>query len=604
VSFNDTYKFLNFLYEADRPITFAFGLDNIHANNKYGPYPKTFNNNNKSIKEFTEHAIYAQDYDTRGVFLTVNEIKGKRSDNNVVRINALYAELDYSADNRDSIIQKLKDLEIPPNMIVASKNGPHAYWVVSDMQVSDFDQYQHGLYAYLISKGFNPDSKSINKSRLLRVPGFYHLKDINDPFMLDVVHFVDKKYSTGDLKSFLGYEYKKVCIKNKQTGRIKDKVITTKLAITNNYYNNYINKLYNINNINININKDNKYISLIRNNKLYFKYEDFIKFINTIDLKEVFEFNKSTQCFFHNDSKPSASYYQSASGDWLYTCHSDKCEGKALNNIHFIAKLCHITAKDVVKILKAKLKVITSVEHINNAQKRIEFNLKALQSIKGSSDYPNTNKLLKLFWNDLESVVQYQSDRACSDQFIYRDKPLVFLSNRYLGKINNRDKNSANRLFNMFAVVGLIVKVREEGLSEHVLHNAKMLQANMTARAGKTMNMISFYAMPVYTDELLAQVEAMCGKLLSKGITVSCINCKVIEQAVNIETAMRAYKIIRVIKPVEIKEQWIDNDDDIEEFLEEIHWIDPLEEYVASLFNRGSPMEVYEMSCLKNERML
>jgi hypothetical protein len=305
MSLNDTYKFLNFLYEADRPINFDFGLDNIHKD--YAPYSKTYFNNNKSIKEFTEHATYAQTYDTRGVFLTVNEVKGKRSDNNVVRINALFVELDYSADNRNSVIQQLKDLEIPPNMIVASKNGPHAYWVVSNIDVEDFEQYQHGLHGYLISKGFKPDSKSINKSRLLRVPGFYHLKDVNDPFMLNLVHFVDKKYSTDDIKSLLGYEYKKDCIKIKQKRQLKDRVTTTK--ITNNiYYNNYINKLYNINNINININKDNKYISLIRNNKLYFKYEDFIKFINTIDLKEVLEFNKSTQCFFHNDSKPSASY--------------------------------------------------------------------------------------------------------------------------------------------------------------------------------------------------------------------------------------------------------------------------------------------------------
>ena len=597
------FQFLKFLQPDNYPVCFSFGIDDKPKDAK--PYSKFFNNNNNSIKDFISYASLRQDEYKDGVFIAVNESDGKgRKKENIIGVNALYAELDYSSDNRSEMISKLMALDIPPNMIVASKNGPHTYWVVSDIDLNEFESYQHGLYGYLHDNGFTPDPKSINISRLLRVPGFYHLKNPNDPFKINLVHCSNIKYKKDELNHFLGYEYKKVCIKNRQKGQLKEKDITISNT-TNLYYNNYINNKYNIINIDIKLNKDNKYISFIRNNKNYIKYEDFIKFINTIDLREILEFNKSTQCFFHNDKQASASYYQSPSGDWLYTCHSSNCDADTMNNIHLLAKLCHTTPQQIVKTLKVKLNVITSVEHINNAQKRTEFNLKALEEVKGSSTYKNINKLFKAYWNDITNVVQYQSDKACSSEFIYRDKPLAFLSNRYLGKLNGKDKNSANRLFNMLAVVGFIVKVREESLPEYVLLNAKILQSNMTARAnGKRMNVISFYAMPVYTDELLAQIESMCGRLINQGITVSGISGKSIEEAVNIETAMKAYKIIRVIKPQEIKEEWLYEDDGLEEFLEEIHWIDPLEEYVASLFNRGSPMEVYEMSCLKNERML
>jgi hypothetical protein len=106
--------------------------------------------------------------------------------------------------------------------------------------------------------------------------------------------------------------------------------------------------------------------------------------------------------------------------------------------------------------------------------------------------------------------------------------------------------------------------------------------------------------MPVYTDELLAQVELICGKLINKGMTVSYISSKGIEEAVNMDVAMKAYKVVKIIKPFEIKEEWFYDDDSFELFLEEINWVDPLEEYVAHLFNRGSPTEVYKMSYLKN----
>ncbi|PWW04839.1 DNA primase RepB-like protein [Paenibacillus cellulosilyticus] len=66
-------------------------------------------------------------------------------------------------------------------MIVETKNGFHMYWPIQDGSIDKFVPIQKALV-----QKFSSDPRITNLSRAMRVPGFYHMKDPDDPFMVKV----------------------------------------------------------------------------------------------------------------------------------------------------------------------------------------------------------------------------------------------------------------------------------------------------------------------------------------------------------------------------------------------------------------------------------
>ncbi|MDQ0062177.1 ribosomal protein L18 [Paenibacillus harenae] len=76
-------------------------------------------------------------------------------------------------------------------MIVETSNGYHIYWALRDGAVSKFVPIQKAL-----AQKFNSDPLITNLARVMRIPGFYHMKDPNTPFMVRVVQWGRKKRFT------------------------------------------------------------------------------------------------------------------------------------------------------------------------------------------------------------------------------------------------------------------------------------------------------------------------------------------------------------------------------------------------------------------------
>ncbi|GMK37273.1 hypothetical protein PCCS19_03260 [Paenibacillus sp. CCS19] len=92
------------------------------------------------------------------------------------------------AERTKSRIEQLKKTylnrhrsSIKDAMIVETKNGFHMYWPIQDGSLDKFEPIQKAL----VNK-FNSDPRITNLSRAMRVPGFYHMKDPSDPFMVKV----------------------------------------------------------------------------------------------------------------------------------------------------------------------------------------------------------------------------------------------------------------------------------------------------------------------------------------------------------------------------------------------------------------------------------
>jgi len=101
-----------------------------------------------------------------GVYVMVNKGNGKgRNAKNVVKVRALFIDLDGSP--WEPVAELLK-----PHIRVESSPGRyHLCWLVSDCSLEQFKPLQQA-----IARKFDGDKVCVDLCRVLRVPGFYHLK--------------------------------------------------------------------------------------------------------------------------------------------------------------------------------------------------------------------------------------------------------------------------------------------------------------------------------------------------------------------------------------------------------------------------------------------
>lgn len=112
-----------------------------------------------------------------GVYVMVNKGDGiGRRNESVVAIRSYFVDLDGAP------IDPVLDAEAPPHIVVESSPGKwHAYWTVQEGEsLADFKSCQKALAAK-----FNGDSAVCDLARVMRVPGFWHLKA--DPFQTRLV---------------------------------------------------------------------------------------------------------------------------------------------------------------------------------------------------------------------------------------------------------------------------------------------------------------------------------------------------------------------------------------------------------------------------------
>lgn len=111
-----------------------------------------------------------------GVFVMVNAGDGGgRKANNVVRVRALFADLDGAP------LEPVLAVPLHPHIVVeSSPQRYHAYWLVNDCPLQDFTRLQAAIAAK-----FGGDPKVKDLPRVMRVPGFWHQK--RAPFQTRIV---------------------------------------------------------------------------------------------------------------------------------------------------------------------------------------------------------------------------------------------------------------------------------------------------------------------------------------------------------------------------------------------------------------------------------
>ena len=127
-----------------------------------------------------DHAANLTDLQSRGagVFITINATDGTgRKAENITRVRALWLDLDGAP------IEPVREWETPHIEVESSPGKWHAYWLVNDVTLEQFTPLQDALI-----KKFDGDPAVKDLPRVMRLPGFWHLKPGSATHMSRVVH--------------------------------------------------------------------------------------------------------------------------------------------------------------------------------------------------------------------------------------------------------------------------------------------------------------------------------------------------------------------------------------------------------------------------------
>lgn len=115
-----------------------------------------------------------------GIFFTVNttDLKG-RGTKNILKVRALFIDLDGAP------LDPVFSAPLKPNIVIETSPGRfHVYWLVDGVPLENFSLVQKRLI-----QRFNADPAVHDLPRVMRLPGFFHLK--KEPFLVHIHTFSD-----------------------------------------------------------------------------------------------------------------------------------------------------------------------------------------------------------------------------------------------------------------------------------------------------------------------------------------------------------------------------------------------------------------------------
>lgn len=152
----------------------------------------------KFSKEDLEKGLEHYNKKWAGVFFSINSMSPwERDKAHVTKVNAWACEVDNLS--KEDQLKLIQVAPIGPSLIIESNKSYHMYWFAENWTIENWTKVCRWLRNF-----FWGDPAIANDiSRVLRVPGYYHMKDENNPFMCDIVDW-DWAYHTEEemLKAF------------------------------------------------------------------------------------------------------------------------------------------------------------------------------------------------------------------------------------------------------------------------------------------------------------------------------------------------------------------------------------------------------------------
>lgn len=131
-----------------------------------------------------------------GIFWAVNSFDGPRRIENLARINAWAVDIDEGC--KKAQLERLRQSPLVPSLVVETKRGFQVYWNANEeAEISTWnDIVLDRLVPY-----FGADKNARDLARIMRVPGFFHVKKMDQPFLVKEIQRLNVSYSQTSLLS-------------------------------------------------------------------------------------------------------------------------------------------------------------------------------------------------------------------------------------------------------------------------------------------------------------------------------------------------------------------------------------------------------------------
>jgi hypothetical protein len=158
----------------DAPILFRAIMDDSQRKNDASCKPLEL------VGSFTDHRHQLRTLNDRGygIFAQINVADGQGwQARNIVKAVAFFADFDGTP------LEHVERLALAPHLIVETSPGKrHFYWCVADIPVDQFQPVQKRLISL-----FGSDKSIHDRGRIMRVPGFMHMKNPAEARLVDIV---------------------------------------------------------------------------------------------------------------------------------------------------------------------------------------------------------------------------------------------------------------------------------------------------------------------------------------------------------------------------------------------------------------------------------
>lgn len=146
------------------------------------------------VSPFEIHQDQARELNDKGygIFETVNDFNGRRTKDNLRKINYWFVEIDYPAGVSKPSVNQLLDKFLLPTKVVETKNGFHLYFKCKENEYTNIAEFS--IIQERLRVKYGGDSNAKDVCRYLRKAGYYHTKDSNDWYMCRLVFESDAIY--------------------------------------------------------------------------------------------------------------------------------------------------------------------------------------------------------------------------------------------------------------------------------------------------------------------------------------------------------------------------------------------------------------------------
>jgi putative DNA primase/helicase len=127
-----------------------------------------------------------------GIFVTVNatKLKGRRIKENIAHTRGIWSDNDGG--------RPASDYPLAPSLMVQSSPGKSQdYWLFANGETLSPDF--HGAVMERMIEDYGADKDAKDLVRVLRLPGFHHLKNPNQPFQVRIIEASGKRYTRAEI---------------------------------------------------------------------------------------------------------------------------------------------------------------------------------------------------------------------------------------------------------------------------------------------------------------------------------------------------------------------------------------------------------------------